>query len=222
MHYSCYVTAICRQRTNCHVALNTNIKQIYTYLIHFKYFIIFCYYLSFPFQANEAYLRFYPQNGKNGVRKLGLSFPLSSNHFVISNGNRVQLKCLASISEFYWKSAKITLLQEKPKFASVMTSGEEAVSSQAAEVAAGKLLYICCVEKSCIAYIVKNISFGGGKVCLLNIKMNTRPCCKPKIGLYIYAHIHQYYICIYIYICRHSYLSYTLPKLPFPQNEFCK
>ena len=42
------------------------------------------------------------------------------------HGNRVRLKCLASISDFYWKSAEITLLQEKPKFASVMTNGETA------------------------------------------------------------------------------------------------
>ena len=26
---------------------------------------------------------------------------------------------------FYWKSAEVTLLQEKPKFASVMTSGDD-------------------------------------------------------------------------------------------------
>ena len=89
-----------------------------------------CSIFSSYFQANEAYLRLYPHS-KHGVSKLGLSFPLSSNHFVISNGNRVRLKCLASVSQFYWKSAEITLLQEKPKFASVMTSGEEAVNSVA-------------------------------------------------------------------------------------------
>ena len=79
------------------------------------------------FQANEAYLHHYPHR-KNGERKLGLKFPLNSNHFVISKGNRVRLQCSASISQFYWKSAEITLLQEKPKFASVMTSGEDPVS----------------------------------------------------------------------------------------------
>ena len=47
---------------------------------------------------------------------------------MISKGNRVRLQCSASISQFYWKSAEITLLQEKPKFASVMTSGEDPVS----------------------------------------------------------------------------------------------
>lgn len=36
----------------------------------------------------------------------------------------VRLKCSSSISDFYWKSAEITLLQEKPKFASVMKSGD--------------------------------------------------------------------------------------------------
>jgi len=90
--------------------------------------------------ANEAYLRLFPPS-PDGSRKLGLSFPLSFNHFVMRNGqghtrgqshngglvgsgNRVRLKCLASISDFYWKSAEITLLQEKPKFASVMTGSE--------------------------------------------------------------------------------------------------
>ena len=83
--------------------------------------------LCFSVQANEAYLHHYPHR-KNGERKLGLKFPLNSNHFVISKGNRVRLQCSASISQFYWKSAEITLLQEKPKFASVMTSGEDPVS----------------------------------------------------------------------------------------------
>lgn len=73
--------------------------------------------------ANEAYLRLFP-TARDGSQKLGLSFPLSFNHFVMPHGNRVRLKCLASISDFYWKSAEITLLQEKPKFASVMTNGE--------------------------------------------------------------------------------------------------
>ena len=76
-------------------------------------------------QANEAYLRLFPPSA-DGNQKLGLSFPLSFNHFVMPHGNRVRLKCLASISDFYWKSAEITLLQEKPKFASVMTNGETA------------------------------------------------------------------------------------------------
>ena len=48
----------------------------------------------------------------------------SSESGLIGSGNRVRLKCLASISDFYWKSAEITLLQEKPKFASVMTGSE--------------------------------------------------------------------------------------------------
>ena len=78
-------------------------------------------------QANEAYLRLFPPSD-DGVQKLGLSFPLSFNHFVMPHGNRVRLKCLASISDFYWKSAEITLLQEKPKFASVMTNGEVAAA----------------------------------------------------------------------------------------------
>ena len=76
-------------------------------------------------QANEAYLRLFPPSA-DGNQKLGLSFPLSFTHFVMPHGNRVRLKCLASISDFYWKSAEITLLQEKPKFASVMTNGETA------------------------------------------------------------------------------------------------
>lgn len=37
----------------------------------------------------------------------------------------MQLKCLASIARFYWKSAEVTLVQEKPKFASVMASGDD-------------------------------------------------------------------------------------------------
>ncbi len=49
---------------------------------------------------------------------------MTSNHFVGGDSNkqntRVRLKCLASISDFYWKTAEITLLQERPKFASVM------------------------------------------------------------------------------------------------------
>ena len=75
------------------------------------------------FQANDVYLRRYSST-KTSPPKLGLSFPLTSNHFV-NNNNRVQLKCLASIARFYWKSAEVTLLQEKPKFASVMTSGDD-------------------------------------------------------------------------------------------------
>lgn len=82
--------------------------------------------------ANEAYLHHYPHR-KNGERKLGLKFPLNANHFVISKGNRVRLQCSASISQFYWKSAEITLLQEKPKFASVMTSGDDSVSPEKPE-----------------------------------------------------------------------------------------
>ena len=74
---------------------------------------------------------------------------------MISNGNRVRLKCLASISQFYWKSAEITLLQEKPKFASVMTSGEEVVNS-VAEIA-GKY-YIHIVIKQSI-YHRYNVRF---------------------------------------------------------------
>jgi len=73
--------------------------------------------------ANDVYLRRYSST-KTSPPKLGLSFPLTSNHFV-NNNNRVQLKCLASIARFYWKSAEVTLLQEKPKFASVMTSGDD-------------------------------------------------------------------------------------------------
>ena len=52
---------------------------------------------------------------------------------MISKGNRVRLQCSASISQFYWKSAEITLLQEKPKFASVMTSGEDPISPEKPE-----------------------------------------------------------------------------------------
>ena len=74
-------------------------------------------------QANDVYLRRYSST-KTSPSKLGLSFPLTSNHFV-NNNNRVQLKCSASIARFYWKSAEVTLLQEKPKFASVMTSGDD-------------------------------------------------------------------------------------------------
>ena len=72
------------------------------------------------FQANDAYLKRLPTT--SGIQRLGLSFPVTNNHFV--NKNRVRLKCLASISNFYWKSAEISLLQEKPKFASVMKNGE--------------------------------------------------------------------------------------------------
>jgi len=86
--------------------------------------------------ANEAYLRLFP-TARDGSQKLGLSFPLSFNHFVMPHGNRVRLKCLASISDFYWKSAEITLLQEKPKFASVMTNGEG--SSPSSDSSAGAL-----------------------------------------------------------------------------------
>jgi hypothetical protein len=32
---------------------------------------------------------------------------------------------LSSISNFYWKSTEIILLQERPKFASVMKNGQE-------------------------------------------------------------------------------------------------
>ena len=64
---------------------------------------------------------------------MGLKFALDPKHFVISKGNRVRLQCSASISQFYWKSAEITLLQEKPKFASVMTSGEDPVSPEKPE-----------------------------------------------------------------------------------------
>lgn len=42
------------------------------------------------------------------------------------SNNRVRLKCSSSIADFYWKSAEITLLQEKPKFASVMKTGAAA------------------------------------------------------------------------------------------------
>ena len=58
---------------------------------------------------------------------------------MISKGNRVRLQCSASISQFYWKSAEITLLQEKPKFASVMTSGDDSVSPEKPED--GKYFY---------------------------------------------------------------------------------
>ena len=85
-------------------------------------FILNRFFFSF-FQANDVYLRRYSST-KSSPPKLGLSFPLTSNHFV-NNNNRVELKCLASIARFYWKSAEVTLLQEKPKFASVMTSGDD-------------------------------------------------------------------------------------------------
>jgi len=63
------------------------------------------------------------------TRQLDLSFPLTTNHFV-GNNNRVRLKCLASISNFHWKSSEITLLQERPKFASVMTNGQEDITAE--------------------------------------------------------------------------------------------
>lgn len=88
--------------------------------------MLFLYVPCFP-QANDAYLRFYAIS-PDGSQRLGLSFPLNSNHFMISNGNRVRLKCLASISDLYWKSAEITLLQEKPKFASVVGTNGGGVS----------------------------------------------------------------------------------------------
>ena len=61
---------------------------------------------------------------RDGSTRLGLSFPVTEQHFVAGNRNRVRLKCSASIDDFYWKSAEITLLQERPKFASVMKNGE--------------------------------------------------------------------------------------------------
>ncbi len=70
-------------------------------------------------------------------QRLGLSFPVTSNHFVNKN-NRVRLKCSASIARFYWKSAEVTLLQERPKFASVMTSGDDVEVEKAGK----KLLYL--------------------------------------------------------------------------------
>lgn len=73
---------------------------------------------------------------------------------MISKGNRVRLQCSASISQFYWKSAEITLLQEKPKFASVMTSGDDSVSPEKPED--GKYFYnlVICHEYL-VMYIVK-------------------------------------------------------------------
>jgi len=106
--------------------------------------------------ANDVYLRRYSST-KNNPPKLGLSFPLTSNHFV-NNNNRVQLKCLASIANFYWKSAEVTLLQEKPKFASVMTSGDD-VQVEKAEVI-GSSSACCCgsetsrILKSSISYLL--------------------------------------------------------------------
>lgn len=84
--------------------------------------------------ANDAYLRRYTGT-KQVPEKLGLSFPVTSNHFV--KNNRVRLKCLASISQFYWKSGEITLLQEKPKFASVMTSGDDVPVEKSEVIASG-------------------------------------------------------------------------------------
>ena len=75
--------------------------------------------VSFFNQAHDAYLHL-----NETTRQLDLSFPLTTNHFV-GNNNRVRLKCLASISNFYWKSTEIILLQERPKFASVMKNGQE-------------------------------------------------------------------------------------------------
>ena len=95
---------------------------------HFSYLIC----ILSVFQANDVYLRRYSST-KTSPPKLGLSFPLTSNHFV-NNNNRVQLKCLASIARFYWKSAEVTLLQEKPKFASVMTSGDDLQVEKAGKI----------------------------------------------------------------------------------------
>lgn len=70
--------------------------------------------------ANEAYTRSIPV--RDGVQALELIFPVTSNHFE-KNKNLVTLKCLASISNFYWMSDEVQLLQEKPKYASVMENG---------------------------------------------------------------------------------------------------
>ena len=103
------------------------------------------------FQANDVYLRRYSST-KNNPPKLGLSFPLTSNHFV-NNNNRVQLKCLASIANFYWKSAEVTLLQEKPKFASVMTSGDDVQVEKAGKMKKRKKIFkkIFLLKKPIIA-----------------------------------------------------------------------
>lgn len=78
------------------------------------------------FQASSDYLHVLaPQPASSDgsdprlIQRLELSFPVNGNHF--SKGkNVVKLKCLASIADVYWKSSEISILQEKPKFASVM------------------------------------------------------------------------------------------------------
>ena len=71
---------------------------------------------------------------------------------MISKGNRVRLQCSASISQFYWKSAEITLLQEKPKFASVMTSGDDSVSPEKPED--GKYFYNLVICHECLVMYI--------------------------------------------------------------------
>ena len=83
--------------------------------------------------ASRVYLRNLSTT-PTGKQRLGLSFPVSSHHFE-ADRNKVRLKCLASISNFYWKSVEITLLQEKPKFASVMKNGEDDGGSKSSAVA---------------------------------------------------------------------------------------
>ena len=51
---------------------------------------------------------------------------------------------------FYWKSAEVTLLQEKPKFASVMTSGDDLQVEKA-----GKYININIL---CLFFLAKVIS----------------------------------------------------------------
>lgn len=80
--------------------------------------------------ASRMYLR-NSSTTATGKQRLHLSFPVSSHHFDAEK-NKVRLKCLASISNFYWKSVEITLLQEKPKFASVMKNGEDDGSKSSA------------------------------------------------------------------------------------------
>lgn len=95
---------------------------------------------SLSFQANPAYVREL-ERLRDGSTRLGLSFPVASQHFVAENRNpRVRLKCSASIDNFYWESAEITLLQERPKFASVMKNGEGVAAAAAAGGATPQLM----------------------------------------------------------------------------------
>ncbi len=95
-----------------------------------------------------------------GKQRLQLSFPVNAHHFEAEK-NKVRLKCLASISNFYWKSVEMTLLQERPKFASVMKNGEDATSDDGLKIVngienAGKYIYDSIKNADCVHFLEKS------------------------------------------------------------------